>query len=156
MATLSLSYQFGGLVFNVSSPRGMLVVSFIFAATTALLLVIVRLYAKHRVAVTTPPWCDPDSYQCRLTAAMIKADIQYTDIVSATLAEMDKMWKSEQALCERFRIQGLRDPEDRRLVYDIVIKFYNNGGIILQFPSEEICPKTKPGILISNATETEV
>jgi hypothetical protein len=124
----------------------------IVASIAVLLLALARIYAKHHAATATPPWCDPESYQCRLSAAMVKANLQYTDIVSATLAEMDKLWKSEEALCERFRIEGLVDPEDRRLVYDAVLKFYNNGGVVIQFPSVETAPQTS-GIVISQAAE---
>lgn len=116
--------------------------------------VICRIYAKHHAtAVATPPWCDPESYERRLTAAMAKADIQYTDVVSATLAEMDKLWNAEQSLCEKFRINGLADSEDRRLVYDIAVRFYSNGVVDLQFAPDETTPKMRPGILITKSAD---
>ena len=115
-----------------------------------LFLILCRVIANRHVAAATPSWCDPESYQCRLAAALGEADIQYTNIQPATLGEMETMWKSEQTLCEKFRIENLVDPGDRHQVYDIAVEFYNSGAIIMQFPSLEGSPKSRPGILISN------
>ncbi|OKL61818.1 hypothetical protein UA08_03026 [Talaromyces atroroseus] len=149
----SLSQSTMSLISDDTSPSSKLRVGALVATAAVLLIVIARIYAKRHTAAATPPWCDPESYQCRLTAAMAKANIQYRDIVSATLAEMEKLWKEEEALCERLTIQGLIDPEDRQLVYDVVLKFYNNGGVVIQFPFVDTAPKTRPGILISKAAE---
>lgn len=83
---------------------------------------------------------------------MREADIQYANIEAATLADMDKMWKSERPLRENFRINGLVDPGDKDQVYDVVMKFYDSGSIIMQFKSPEGNPSPRPGILISNGT----
>lgn len=77
---------------------------------------------------------------------MGEADIQYASIKPTTLAEMEKMWRSEQSLCEKFRIEGLVDPSDRHRVYDVAVNFYSSGSIIMQFPTTE----ARPGVLISN------
>lgn len=115
-----------------------------------------RIIANRHIATMTPSWCDPESYQCRLTTAMGEAGIQYANIEAATLADMEMMWKSEAPLCENFRIWGLVDPSDRDQVYDIVVKFYNSGGITMQFRSPEDSPNTRPGILISNGTKEKM
>jgi hypothetical protein len=128
----------------------------IFCVFQTLFFMLCRVVANRHVSTATPSWCDPESYQCRLVAAMGDADIQYACIKTATLGEMETLWKSEQALYEKFRIEGLVDPGDRHQVYDVAVKFYSSGAIIMQFPSLENSPATRPGILISNAAGEKV
>ncbi|KAF5860722.1 hypothetical protein ETB97_001229 [Aspergillus alliaceus] len=118
------------------------------AVLMSLIFFFAKQYARRHAAAATPPQYDPESYQCWLVTAMKRIDLQYKEITTATTLEMESYWKDERALCERFRIDGLVDPEDEHLIYDVVVKFYENGGVVLLFPSATPS-QPKPGVVIS-------
>lgn len=100
-------------------------------------------------ATSTPPQYDPTSYQYRLVNAMEQRGLEYCEIVAATPDDMSRYWKEEQALCEQFRIVGLVDPENASHVYDLVVRFYTNGGIYLNFPAAD--PTVKRSMVAMSA-----
>ncbi|KAH8435099.1 uncharacterized protein LDX57_012728 [Aspergillus melleus] len=122
------------------------------ALLTTFLLLAAKRYAKCLAAAATPPQYDPTTYQYRLTSALDQRGIEYREIVAATPDDMTRYWKEQQALCERFRIVGLVDPEQANHVYDIVVRFYNNGGIYMQFPAADTT--TSRPVLAMSANES--
>ncbi|PLB49878.1 hypothetical protein P170DRAFT_508190 [Aspergillus steynii IBT 23096] len=107
------------------------------ALLSIFLLLAAKQYAKRMIADATPPQYDPTSYQFRLVSAMEQRGIEYREVLPATPDDMGRYRQEEQALRERFRIVGLVDPGDAIHVYDLVVRFYNNGNIVLQFPAAD-------------------
>ncbi|THC89707.1 hypothetical protein EYZ11_010839 [Aspergillus tanneri] len=112
------------------------------------LFIAARRYAKYKAATVTPSEFNPTSYQYRLVNAMKLRGLQYREIVTATPTEIHCHWKENYALCERFHNEGLVDPYDSRSVYDISVRFYSNGVVYLEFPTDETS-KPRPGVVTS-------
>lgn len=112
-----------------------------------LLLIAAKKYSTKRVANSTPPQFDPSSYQCRLVQAMRQRGLNYREIVPNSWEQMEIIWKKDVNVVERFRIEGLVDPGSS-WVYDINVRLWNYGSVIVQFTPQEENPSTKAGVLI--------
>lgn len=108
-----------------------------------------RRYAKRQAAAATPPQFDPDSYQSRLTQAMTQRGIYYREIAPVTLDDMEQHRKKDKRLVEGFQIDGLVDPMESSCVYDIVVRFYSQGNVLLQFASADNTPGSRPGLILT-------
>lgn len=119
------------------------------AAGMVAFLVATRAYAKKRMAAAMPPPFDPASYQSRLVRALEQQGMQFRDVVAMPVGEMEKAWKKDLNVQEKFRIEGLVDV-DRESVYDIAVMFWANGNLNLQFGSglAEDASQNKNGVLL--------
>ena len=114
-------------------------------------LVAARVYSKKAKAAAMPPHLDCDSYQYRLVQALEQREMEFRDVITAPLRDMEILWRQDQSLQEKFSIEGLVDAE-RSGVYDVVVRFWNNGNVNFQFASDS-APKTKSGVLLQPPKE---
>lgn len=117
-----------------------------------LLLMAAKRYSTKRVANSTPPQFDPSSYQCRLVQAMSQCGLNYRDIVTNSWEQMEIIWKKDVNVVERFRIEGLVDPGSS-WVYDINVRLWYNGSVMVQFAPKEENPSKKAGVVIKQDVE---
>ncbi|KAI9042432.1 uncharacterized protein KD926_005510 [Aspergillus affinis] len=122
------------------------------ALLTTFLLLAAKRYAKRLAAAAMPPQYDPTFYQYRLTSALEERCIEYREIITANTDEMNGYWNEQPSLCERFRILGLVDPEQASHVYDVVVRFYNNGHILMQFPAADPTAKRPIVTMLANTS----
>ncbi|KAJ5988186.1 hypothetical protein N7481_003396 [Penicillium waksmanii] len=110
-------------------------------------------YTRKRLAESTSPQFDPTSYQYRFVRVMDQRGLHYRGVVTNSFEQMEKIWKKTPDVKERFRIEGLEDPESS-WVYDISVRFLKNGSISVGFASseEDMGEKKNPGVvLVQNA-----
>jgi hypothetical protein len=80
---------------------------------------------------------------------MAQRGIHYREIAPVTLVDLEGYRKSEKRLVERFQIEGLVDPVESSWVYDIVVRFYSKGNMVLQFASADNMPGKKSGLILT-------
>ncbi|KAF3384389.1 hypothetical protein F1880_002357 [Penicillium rolfsii] len=122
----------------------------------ALLIAAGRIARKQTIAAI-PPEFDPASYQCRLLNAMHHRGYYYREIKVLGLEKKMQYWSQDQGLRECFTIKGLMDSGSSGGaggggVYDVVIKFWEDGRLNMRFCSEEHsgedCSAEKPGLIL--------
>ncbi|KAA8649503.1 uncharacterized protein ATNIH1004_002174 [Aspergillus tanneri] len=143
-----IDYRSGGVEYFNARLWQQFSIAGLASLVVIVLFIAARRYAKYKAATVTPSEFNPTSYQYRLVNAMKLRGLQYREIVTATPTEIHCHWKENYALCERFHNEGLVDPYDSRSVYDISVRFYSNGVVYLEFPTDETS-KPRPGVVTS-------
>lgn len=120
-------------------------------------LLLTRLYVKWNMAAATTPSFNPQSYEYRLVRAMQRSGMSYREVVAHSQEEMEGIWSGNLNLREVFRIEGLMDPECVEWAYDIVVKFFSDGRVEMQFSGldtqNRISTREKRGILLKGEIE---
>ncbi|PYH98430.1 hypothetical protein BO71DRAFT_395225 [Aspergillus ellipticus CBS 707.79] len=145
-ADIQLAFILGGMITAVASSP------FVF---------LTGVYVRRHDAAAIAPQFDPNSYQSRLATAMSQHGLLHKEMVTATREEVDKDCSKNGSLFEKFTISKLVDPQDRRFVHDVVVRFFANGQVWLQFKPESYaqpamvisCGHTQPVMMVPHVEE---
>jgi hypothetical protein len=111
------------------------------------LVFVAKCYTRKHAVAAPPPHADPTSYQSRVVHAMNQSGLAFREIVTTPLEEMEREWSMYRGVAERFRIEGLVDT-GTSWVYDVVVRFFKNGNIIMQFPSADGESSRRNGLIL--------
>lgn len=102
-------------------------------AAWVVVLILARTYVKRAMATAIPPSFDPQSYEYRLAQAMQQRGMSYREVVTHPQKKMESIWSRNLDVREIFRIEALEDPECAEWTCDILVKFWSNGQVEMQF-----------------------